>query len=69
MEFIPHGDLQRYIPKSGLQKRDTAGITARITAQVARALQYMHQKGFVHRDLKPLVSCLPYEIIVLATHL
>lgn len=51
MEFAQNGDLQGYINKGNFPETDVALITA----QVARALQYMHQLNFVHRDLKPQV--------------
>jgi serine/threonine protein kinase len=51
MDFIEGGDLQKYINiQRSLPEREAASITA----QTARALQYMHQRGFAHRDLKPL---------------
>ena len=52
MEFMPNGDLQRYIDKGSLLVESEAVI---ITRQVATALQYMHTHGFAHRDLKPSV--------------
>ncbi|KAG7291068.1 hypothetical protein NEMBOFW57_001078 [Staphylotrichum longicolle] len=51
MEFAQNGDLQGYINKGNFPETDVALITA----QVARALQDMHQLNFVHRDLKPQV--------------
>ncbi|KAI0440564.1 kinase-like domain-containing protein [Xylaria telfairii] len=50
MEFIQHGNLQQYIDQGVFPEPEAASVTA----QVARALQYMHQKHFVHRDLKPM---------------
>ncbi len=50
MEYVEHGNLQKYIRNPPPEVEAAA-----IVAQVARALQYMHQKGFVHRDLKPMV--------------
>lgn len=52
MEFLIHGDLQKYITKP-LPEPEAASITA----QVAQALLYMYQENFVHRDVKPLVGC------------
>ncbi|KOS45758.1 hypothetical protein ACN38_g3349 [Penicillium nordicum] len=49
MEFFEYGDLQKYIIKPFSEPE-----AASITVQVAQALQYMHQKNFVHRDIKPL---------------
>ena len=51
MEFFEYGDLQKYIIKPFSEPE-----AASITVQVAQALQYMHQKNFVHRDIKPLVG-------------
>lgn len=50
MEFLEYGDLQQYITKPFPEPE-----AALVTSQVAQALQYMHQKNYVHRDIKPLV--------------
>ncbi|QMW44319.1 hypothetical protein G4B11_007739 [Aspergillus flavus] len=49
MEFVEHGDLQSFITAPFPEHE-----AAVIIAQVAQALQYMHQHNFVHRDVKPL---------------
>ncbi|KAG2411647.1 hypothetical protein HFD88_009203 [Aspergillus terreus] len=49
MEFVEHGNLQKFITAPFPEHEAAAIIT-----QVARALQYMHQRNFVHRDVKPL---------------
>lgn len=48
MEFHPGGDLKARI-KEGLSVRDAL----RITKDVARALDFAHGKGYLHRDIKP----------------
>jgi serine/threonine protein kinase len=50
MEFLEYGDLQKYIA-APLPELEAASIVS----QAAQALQYMHRKKFVHRDIKPLV--------------
>ncbi|KAI0410301.1 kinase-like domain-containing protein [Xylaria grammica] len=50
MEFIQYGNLQQYIDQGVFPEPEAASVTT----QVARALQFMHQKHFVHRDLKPM---------------
>ncbi|KAA8632062.1 hypothetical protein SMACR_02184 [Sordaria macrospora] len=54
MEHVEHGNLQRYI-EIGAKFPDRQAPL--ITGQIASALQYMHVKGFVHRNLRPSVSC------------
>ncbi|KAI0148960.1 kinase-like domain-containing protein [Pestalotiopsis sp. NC0098] len=48
MEYLHSGDLQRY-----LQNPLPESEAKQITAQVLEGLTYMHENGFVHRDLKP----------------
>ncbi|KAL5341929.1 kinase-like domain-containing protein [Aspergillus crustosus] len=49
MEFIEHGDLQKHISQPFPEPE-----AASIVGQIAQALQYMHTKNFIHRDIKPL---------------
>ncbi|KAJ5662462.1 uncharacterized protein N7477_010078 [Penicillium maclennaniae] len=58
MELMEYGDLQIYIKRLAMPFPESEG--ASITSQGARALQHMHSKKFVHRDIKPLnilVAC------------
>lgn len=48
MEYIAFGDLQRYLAKPLPEVE-----ARRITGQVLEGLGFMHDNGFVHRDLKP----------------
>ncbi|HEX4869298.1 MAG TPA: serine/threonine-protein kinase [Moraxellaceae bacterium] len=48
MEFHPGGDLKARI-RGGL----TVAEALRIARDVARALDYAHAKGYLHRDIKP----------------
>ena len=48
MEYIEGGDLKKQIQKGIDEKR-----AIHIVLQVARALGYAHDRGFVHRDVKP----------------
>lgn len=49
MELIPGSDLRRRIAAGPL----TGAEVARIGAELAEALQYIHHHGVVHRDVKP----------------
>ena len=53
MEYIEHGDLQKYLiapfPESEVRV---------IVSQLADGLEFMHNNGFTHRDIKPAV-CSP----------
>lgn len=48
MEFHPGGDLKARI-REGLEVAEAL----RITRDVARALDFAHSKGYLHRDIKP----------------
>lgn len=48
MEYHPGGDLKARI-RTGLDLREAL----RITRDVARALDFAHGKGYLHRDIKP----------------
>ncbi|KAM0520501.1 hypothetical protein ACHAPE_002894 [Trichoderma viride] len=50
MEYVPLGDLQKYMDKPGLI--DEADVRE-ISFQVLEGLSYMHREGFAHRDIKP----------------
>lgn len=51
MEYLPNGDLQNYL-HSPLSEKEARHIVL----QVLEGLQFMHDNGFTHRDLKPAVS-------------
>src|SRR5690242_529745 len=54
MELIPGGSLRDYLQHLRLRRTylDLSEV-ADLTAQVARALEYAHQRGMIHRDVKP----------------
>ncbi|HZF07148.1 MAG TPA: TIR domain-containing protein, partial [Thermoanaerobaculia bacterium] len=49
MEFVPGGDLRQAV----LEKRLAPERVLPLLAEVAMALDFAHQKGVVHRDVKP----------------
>jgi serine/threonine protein kinase len=53
MEFFPHGDLQEHLSKASIMPE---AEVQQIAFQVLEGLQFMHDNGFAHRDLKPSVS-------------
>ncbi len=49
-EYVPGGDLRKLVRRNGpLEMHAAAGIIS----QVADGLEYAHQQGLVHRDVKP----------------
>ncbi len=49
-EFVPGVDLRRLVRRDGPLNMQAA---ARIISQVAAGLQYAHDQGLIHRDVKP----------------
>lgn len=56
MEYIDGSDLSRLVADSGPMSVDEA---THVVLQVARALEYSHRQGIVHRDIKPHNLMLP----------
>jgi len=52
MEYLERGDLQRYLT-CALPEAEAREISC----QVLEGLNHMHDNRFIHRDLKPRVSC------------
>ncbi|KAI0415955.1 kinase-like domain-containing protein [Xylaria grammica] len=50
MEYCPLGDLQQFLIE---RTRPPESDTREIISQVIQGLQFMHDEGFAHRDLKP----------------
>ncbi|MDM9383399.1 serine/threonine-protein kinase [Chlorogloeopsis sp. ULAP01] len=50
MEYIEGQDLAVYVSKRGQLPEDEA---LRYINQIGQALEYVHQQGFLHRDVKP----------------
>ena len=50
MEYLPGGDLKSWLDQRGETQR---GEILALLAQVAGALDYAHQQGVMHRDVKP----------------
>ena len=49
-EYVPGSDLRKLIRRGGRMDMKTA---ANIISQVAAALEHAHQRGLIHRDVKP----------------
>lgn len=50
LEYCPKGEVYRQLKRS---KRFSEKRSSRYIANVARALQYCHEKSVIHRDIKP----------------
>jgi tRNA A-37 threonylcarbamoyl transferase component Bud32 len=50
MEYVPDGDLKDRIKDEG---RLSPGTAAEVSLQVGEALQAAHERGIIHRDVKP----------------
>ena len=50
MEYLPGGDLKSWLGQRGDTRR---GEILKLLSQVAQALDYAHQQGVLHRDVKP----------------
>ena len=50
MEYLPLDSLQAYLDNVGVLNR---GQATQVCLEVARGIQFMHQKKIIHRDLKP----------------
>ena len=55
MEYFPLGDLEKYM--TALDKPIDETDSKEISYQILVGINYMHQEGFAHRDVKPAVSC------------
>lgn len=51
MQFCCNGNLEDWLETTDMQRRD--GRSELIWNQIAAAVQYIHGKGLIHRDLKP----------------
>jgi serine/threonine protein kinase len=49
-EYVPGADLRKLVRRSGPLSMEAA---ASIISQVAAGLQYAHEQGLIHRDVKP----------------
>lgn len=48
MEYAPYGDLAAHVSSTGIPE----SCCKKIADQLSSALDFMHQKSLVHRDIK-----------------
>ncbi|EED89014.1 predicted protein, partial [Thalassiosira pseudonana CCMP1335] len=52
LEYVPGGTLSRLISQSP-KARLSVDLARIYTAEIALALHFLHEKGFIYRDTKP----------------
>ena len=55
MELCEDGTLDKWIDERGKRKTDHRVVVLKIMQQITSAVEHLHQKGFMHRDVK--VGC------------
>eukprot|EP01025_Chloroclados_australasicus_P038950 TRINITY_DN4019_c0_g1_i1.p1 TRINITY_DN4019_c0_g1~~TRINITY_DN4019_c0_g1_i1.p1 ORF type:complete len:559 (+),score=63.44 TRINITY_DN4019_c0_g1_i1:239-1915(+) len=49
LEFLPGGSVYNFLRQNGPMP---PGLAVKVALQVARGMEYLHQQGIIHRDLK-----------------
>ena len=50
MEYLPHGSIEQYLRVNG---SIPVGQALQVLLDISNGLSYAHQKGYIHRDIKP----------------
>jgi serine/threonine protein kinase len=53
MEYMDGGTLEQWMRHEGAHSKEHLRGTIRILVEVCKGLEYLHQHGVIHRDLKP----------------
>jgi len=56
MEYVPGGDFRTLLNNSGVLKEEHARF---YISEMFAAVNELHKLGYIHRDLKPEVGCVP----------